>query len=73
MPVMAISVETDQSFSQTALTTRYAAGAREARCESAAALATVIGNESHTKATVHFEREGVASRTNNAVSQETGL
>ena len=69
----AISIETDSIFSQTALTTRYAAGVREARCESAAALATVIGNESHTKATVHVEREGVASRMNNAVSQETGL
>jgi len=29
------------SFNQPALTTRYAAGVREARCESAAALATV--------------------------------
>jgi hypothetical protein len=57
-----IGVEADLSFIQSTLTTRYAAGAREARCESATALATVIGDESHTKATVHIEREGVASR-----------
>jgi hypothetical protein len=70
---MTFGAEADLSFSQAAFTTRYAAGAREARCESAAALATVIGNESHTKATVHIEREGVVSRMENAVSQETGL
>src|SRR5262245_9600040 len=37
--------EAISASAQPALTTRYAAGAREARCESAAALATVIGNE----------------------------
>src|SRR5262249_10171724 len=70
---MTIGDEADSNFSQSALTTRYAAGVREARCKSAAALATVIGNERHTKATAHSEREGVVSRTNNAESQETGL
>jgi hypothetical protein len=63
MPVMTIGIEADSGFISSQLTTRYAAGAREARCESAAALATVIGNESHTNVTVHLEREGVASRT----------
>jgi hypothetical protein len=52
----------DLGFHQSALRIRYVAGDREARCESAAALATVIGNENHTKATVRLEWEGVESR-----------